>query len=275
MAKPRPPAKKKLNKLRNKTVPSDERKVESAPFVKAFVKPVINKTVRNQPISKKYSLRPSEDKPSIFDRISQKRIDILTTFLPKEVATRIENYQRYDWFNLMAETIMINSCMPMLDNYDEKSALSLQEKVRQRLVENFNKVLSKSARSSYPLKSVINLFKRYLRVDCQEAKHAIFGDTNQFTNFHGLLYDRMDSRVNEDIVMVCSYGARLILHSALSKFNLPQVFIRGLGFHEDEGLMNISIYRILWPYGEKRSFFFLPYINDGDFTSDDDESDVD
>jgi predicted DNA-binding protein YlxM (UPF0122 family) len=281
MAKPRAPAKKKFNKLRPTKAAVSKKPIEKPVERPVINKPdlpakcIINKTIPNKPISQKYSLRLCQDTPSIFDRISDKRVNILSNFVSKEVSILIEDYERYDWFNLLAETIMINSCNPILDNYEEKMALALREKVRQRLVDNFNKVLPKSARSSYPLKSIILLFKRYIKKDCKEAKHNIFGDTNQFTDFNGLLYNRLDGCVNEDVVMVCSYGARLMLHSALSKFGLPEIYVRGFGFYEDEGLMSISIYRLLWPYGKKRTFFFLPEINEDDVVSDDSDNESD
>jgi len=226
-------------------------------------------------MNKEYKLRPSEDVPTIFDRISEKRVKFLSQYIIKDLAELIEDYIRYDWFSLIAEAILMNVCRPHLDYYSEEAALELLKKVRQRLIDNVNdKVLGRYSRknmSDYPLDKMVTLFKKKIKKD---GDH-VWGDTNQICFFDGLLYRFLDSQVNYDQIGYCNYTSRLILHNALAKLGIDELSSRGISSTGISGTTSVSIYRMLWPHGKKRSFFFLPGINKDDIDDESEDEDED
>jgi hypothetical protein len=214
-------------------------------------------------ISEEYQLSLKRDKPNIFDKISQNNIDLLSKFVVKDIAIAIVDYVRYDAFNLMAEAIMMNVCVPGLKNYSKKRALSLQKKIREHLIKNFNKVLSRyNAEASYPLKRIVNLFKRQLN---KNGVDSIHGDKYDITDFNDILYENFDY-VNQRFINLYEAVVMITVSSFLTKCGIEELFedvITKFDDNDDEVAV-LSYLDMIWPHGKKRNFFHLPHINPKD-----------
>jgi hypothetical protein len=210
-------------------------------------------------ISRNYFFRLTDDKPTILDKISKKRIEVLSHCVSKDIAIMVENYSRYDWFNIVSEAIMLNVCGCEIEFWAEKEVLKLQTKVRERLMSCSNGILSRTRAffDPYPLKEIIKLFKRhYTKNEMRSVEECM----NILTDFEGIFYRKYKEDFNQEKIIRCRYTIRLILHSAIANYNIKKMFGECFLFRYPFA-MKISVYKMLWPYGLKRNYFYLPEVN--------------
>jgi hypothetical protein len=291
-----------------------------------------------------------EGTPTIFDKISEKRTNILGSLMVKDIGRLISDYIDKDWFTVVAEVLINNMTNPSIEDYDDKSALLLIDKVRKRLIDNFNKVLkrmdegkkeaikemrniilkknkfkdadpdvidrelekilAKVAKKYDELKEEVDEDELIPEIPIRTNPYAIgknLGETdypitemvdilheiqmgvkghlslflkcemNILANMEGVLYQTR--RHNQYLNNYYHDIGKIIIQSALAKFDLERLFLRAV-IYDDNVLIDATTFQVLWPSGWKAEYFFLPPYEDDEepdypYDSDDDDDDND